>query len=146
MDLKNYTSTIPADRSISRIEKLLVSIGATNINKEYDSSKMLKSITFLINVNNNTRPFKLPARVDVVEELFRKEVKRPQPGTLERIAAQAERTAWKIIHDWVEVQVSMIKLEQAEFTQVFLPYAYDVSTNETFYDKLKASGFKALNQ
>jgi hypothetical protein len=146
MDIKNYTSTVEASRSISKIERLLVSAGARNIAKEYDDDGRLKSIQFLVNINGNTTPFKLPARVETIEKLFRNEVKRPQPGTMERIADQAERTAWKIISDWVEVQVTMIKLGQAELPQVFLPYALDLRNGETFYERIKSGEFKALNQ
>ena len=48
---------------------------------------------------------------------------------------QAQRTAWKILQDWVEVQMSMIKLKQADPMQIFLPY---VVTNDgtTVYARL----------
>lgn len=144
MNLKNYTSEVPADRSISRIEKLLVSAGANNILKNY-SNQILDSIQFTMEVNGNTIPFRLPARVKVVENILWKEVKRPQPTTRDRVRQQAERTAWKIISDWVEVQVTMIKLEQADFMQIFLPYVFDVNKGQTFYERLKGTDFKLLS-
>ena len=72
-NLKNYTSSVPADRSISKIERLLVSVGATNISKQYEEGKLV-SISFLINVNNNTMPFKLPAKVSAVEKVLKEEM------------------------------------------------------------------------
>ena len=41
---------------------------------------------------------------------------------------------------------AMIKLEQAELLQVFLPYAYDMAKDQPLFDKVKESGFKLLNQ
>jgi hypothetical protein len=38
----------------------------------------------------------------------------------------------------------MIRLEQVETLQVFLPFVWDPAKEETFYDKLKGSNFKAL--
>ncbi len=55
---------------------------------------------------------------------------------------QAERTAWKIMQDWVEVQMSMIQLKQAEFTEVFMPYIYD--GEQTVYERVKAGGMRLL--
>jgi hypothetical protein len=144
MNLKNYTSTIPASTSISRIEKMLVDIGAKNINKQYDQGKLI-SLTFLIDVSGQTMIFKLPAKVDVIFKMFWDQVKRPQAGTKEKTYQQAERTAWKLLHDWIEIQCSMIKLEQAEFIEVFLPYAYNPELGTTFFEQLKQLDYKLLN-
>lgn len=38
----------------------------------------------------------------------------------------------------------MIKMEQAEAIQVFLPYIYDGKTDKTLFEKLKSSNFKQL--
>lgn len=55
---------------------------------------------------------------------------------------QASRTAWKIVQDWVEVQMSMIQLKQADLIQVFLPYVFD--GRRTYYQALKESNFAGL--
>lgn len=86
----------------------------------------------------------MPAKVDGCFQALWKEVKRPQSDTKQKIREQAERTAWKIISDWVEIQLSMIMLEQAEVMEIFLPYVYDPATETTFYNKIKKGGFKAL--
>ena len=72
-------------------------------------------------------------------------MKRPNSDTKERVRKQAERTAWKIVSDWVQIQLSMIMLEQAEPLQVFLPYAWNPETEKTFYNQLKETGFKQLS-
>ena len=145
MNLKNYTSNVSAQNSINKIEKLLVGAGATNITKSYIDGKVV-SMTFLIDINGNTIPFKLPAKVETVEKVLKKEVKRPRKDTFSKIAIQAEKTAWKIMSDWVEIQISIISLEQAEFIEVFLPYTYFPETNKTFFESIKEKGYKALLQ
>lgn len=142
-NIKNYTSQVPAEKSISRIEKLLVEVGALNINKSYENGT-LRAIIFLISVRGNTMMFKLPAKVEIVERVLKNDVKRPRPGTYERISEQAERTAWKIVLDWVEAQIAMIKLEQAEFIEVFLPYHYSPELNQTLFERLESGNFKLL--
>lgn len=143
MNLKNYTSTTPAINSMGRIEKCLVQAGATDISKKYDQG-VCTAITFRMLVNLNPVFFQLPAKVESCFDVLWKEVKRPRADTKRLIREQAERTAWKIVCDWVEVQLSMIMLEQAEALEVFLPYVYNPATNQTFYNQLKDKQFKAL--
>lgn len=143
MNLKNYTSTVPATTSMGRIETNLVKAGATDIAKTYEDGVCF-SIKFRMVVNTKPIFFLLPAKVDTCFKVLYAEVKRPRPETKNTVMQQAERTAWKIISDWVEIQLSMILLEQAEVIEIFLPYVYNPETNTTFYNELKNSGFKAL--
>lgn len=74
MNIKNYTSTVEASRSMSRIEEMLVEIGATNINKNYEN-KVCKGITFLyydLQVNK-TLAFQLKAQVEEVFDVLWKD-------------------------------------------------------------------------
>jgi hypothetical protein len=143
VNLKNYTSEVPAITSMGHIEKYLVEAGATDISKKYVDG-ICSAITFRMMINNFPVFFKLPAKVDACFEAMWKEVSRPRPDTKAKIKQQAERTAWKIVRDWVEIQISMIRLNQAEAMEIFLPYAYDPSTEQTFYHRLKANNFKQL--
>ena len=59
------------------------------------------------------------------------------------IYAQAERTAWRNIHWWLKVQLTMIALRMVEVSEVFLPYML-VAEQETLYQRLVSGGFKAL--
>lgn len=147
MNIKNYTSTVPASTSISRIQKVLVELGATDISMKYDpTTKILIAISFRIVITGQMPMFfQLPAKVGPCFDVLWKEVKRPQPDTKRKTFEQAERTAWKIVSDWVEIQAAMIMLEQAEPLQIFLPYVYDPSKDITFYDQLKENKFKLLS-
>lgn len=146
MNLKNYTSTVPASTSISRIQRTLVEAGATDISMKFDpDSKICTAITFRMLINGMTPMFfQLPAKVEPCFNVLYAEVKRPQADTKKKIREQAERTAWKIVSDWVDIQLSMIQLEQAEPLQVFLPYVYNPEKEVTFFDQLKEGGFKGL--
>lgn len=143
MNLKNYTSEVPAITSMGRIEKCLVEAGATDISKKYEDG-VCRAIRFRMPVNNIPLFFELPAKVDACFKVLWAEISRPRPDTRKKTEQQAERTAWKIVSDWVEVQMSMIRLEQAEALQVFLPYVWDPASEQTFYDKLKQTNYKAL--
>lgn len=141
--IKNYTSTVPATRSVNRIEEQLVRQGAKNILKLYNN-KRLTGVAFIIDVNGKETPFRLPARIDRVEARFRSLIKKPRKGTLDKITEQAERTAWKILSDWVDIQMSLIELDQAELMEIFMPYIYDHRKDQTFFEKMKDTGFTLL--
>lgn len=117
--------------------------GANNILKDYEDDK-LKGIAFIVDIGGKQIPFKVPARVERVEKRMMDNVKRPRKKTFKRIRDQAGRTAWKILSDWVDIQMSIIELDQVEFMEVFLPYVYDPAKAETFFEKIKGGGFKLL--
>jgi hypothetical protein len=141
--LKNYTSEVSINKSIQKIESQLMDHGAKEILKIIDNGKVI-GIAFIVDVNGKEIPFRLPARVERVEKKLQKEIRRPMKGTMERIAEQAGRTAWKILSDWVDIQMAIIDLDQVELAEIFLSFAYDHSTKQTFFEKTKMSGFNLL--
>jgi hypothetical protein len=40
--------------------------------------------------------------------------------------------------------MSLIELDQVELVEVFMPYIYDYSKNQTLFEKMKVSGFAML--
>jgi hypothetical protein len=138
--IKNYTSTVPVSRTISRIEEHLAEIGATHIAKEYQESKVT-GITFSLPFQGRHPAFRIPAQPEVVYEILTKG-KRIQARSRDSYREQALRTAWKIVADWVEVQCAMVQLKQAEPMQVF--FSCLLHKGETVYQKFIASGGKLL--
>lgn len=146
MAIKNYTSTVPMVNAIARIEHRLAQAGATDINKTYEGGKPTGMI-FRIIVENQPVTFKLPAKVDrVLNHLKMLRKKPPTKTQLESLKAQADRTAWKILNDWIDIQVSMIELEQAEPMEIFMPYLYDPQSKQTLFEKAKENQFRQLTE
>lgn len=158
MFLKNYTSTVAPSVTIYRIEQLLIRIRAARIAKEYSPAGEMKGILFQIEIEaGKPVTIKLPADVEGAlnalwldyasgerlsgdgNEVWGNGRKRKRKAEFRK---QAECTAWKLMQDWLEVQVSMIQLKQADFLQVFLPYAWD--GRRSYYQSLKEGGFRAL--
>lgn len=143
--LKNYTSSISADKSVLFIERKLVQHNAKQILKEYGPDARLAAICFMIPINGHDIPFKLPANIAKCEEVLLASLSpRARPETIKRVSKQAERTAWKILSDWVEAQMAMIELAQVEILEVFLAYVFDNQKQRTFFEGLKEKKFKAL--
>jgi len=137
MNIKNYTSTVAPSVSLSKLEGKLVEIGASNINKNYEN-KVCTGITFLLldDQLKQTLAFHLKAQVEECFKIFWAERKQKTEEAKKICMDQANRTAWKILSDWCEIQCSMILLGQAKPLQMFLPFVYDVKTKETLYQKV----------
>lgn len=134
-------------QTISFIEAYLSSCAGVNgIAKEIKGGQV-HAIFFRIETAGRSYTVRLPAKIDDVQEYLWKEycvqTRRPRK-TKEDFREQAIRTAWKIQQDWVQIQMSLIRLRQVEFLQVFLSFLWD--GNQTYYDFLKGSNFKALPQ
>ncbi len=146
MNIKNYTSSVPVATTVARIEQMIADAGATGIRKEYVAGQPV-SLAFEIHFAED-RPvmIRLPANVEACLEAFWLDYRknrgpRSNKGR-EEFREQATRTAWKIQQDWVEVQITLIRLRQQEFLQAFLPYVWDGT--QTFYERLRGGGFRAL--
>lgn len=159
MFLKNYTSDVPVSQTIYRIEQVLIRCGVSGIMKEYsDANGTISALTFQIKMPlAEPWTIRLPANVqkawdalwlnyadgdklspDGMSLLWNNRKSKKKADFRE----QAERTAWKIIQDWVEVQMSMIQMQQADFREVFMPYLWDGKA--TLYQRVQANGFAGL--
>lgn len=147
MNIKNYTSNVHIDVTIARIERSLLDAGATAIAKEYEG-KMPVALMFQIPFRKDQHPvtIKLPANVQACWDAFWVDHCKYRTSksrkTKEDFREQASKTAWKLQQDWVEVQVSLIRLGQQEPMQAFLPYAWDGT--HTVYQRIKVDGFQNL--
>ena len=142
--MKNYTSTVAMEKTVAKIEVFLIQNGARDILKNYDDDGKLTGIVFQVRDPKTQKmiPFRLPSNVDGVYKWLLDQRVRITDTTRKTLRAQAERTAWKTIQDWVEVQMSMIEMEQASLVEIFLPYVWD--GEKTYFQRLEDNGFKAL--
>lgn len=142
MNIKNYTSGVPVERTISKIEQALAASGATGIIKDYEAGQLV-ALSFRVTLpTGRTVSVRLPANHQAVYTTLKKQIVRPRTGTMEKLQDQALRTSWKLMQDWVEVQLSLIRMQQVDFMQVFLPYVWD--GRRTFYAALKEQNYLAL--
>jgi hypothetical protein len=127
------------------IERKLVAAGASHITKEYEKDGRVKALSFTLLVDKQLMkflPVTLPANVDACYEVLRAKRTSWSVSGERADKEQAPRTAWKLLLDWVDVQLSMIEMNQAEPAEVFLPYV--VSGGRTFYQHIKDDGYRAL--
>jgi hypothetical protein len=76
------------------------------------------------------RHYLLPVRAERVEAVLKADKIPPRYKT----AAQAERVAWRIVKDWLEAQLAIIRTEMVTLDQVMLAYMQVNENGDTVYD------------
>lgn len=145
MKLKNYTSDIPAIRTIANIEAYLAECGIIGIAKEYKNGFVV-ALIFQAPDDHGSRAIKLPTDKEAIQDHLWSEHQKSavrNRRTRDDFAEQAEKTAWKLMDDWVRVQMTLIAVQKKSVTEVFLSYVM-VNKNQTYFEQLKADQFKAL--
>lgn len=144
MRIKNYTSTVPAGKSRMKIQEVLMGLGATQISMEVkDNAVVGMSFAVDLPAGGGRLAYRLPARVDAVERLLAPKRNRRDSKAKD----QAERTAWKLLLDWVEVQASLIRIGMTSAQEVFLPYMVSKHGVSLFAElSTRQGGLLALTQ
>lgn len=114
--IKNYTSEVSVEVTLHQMQQMLVRARARSLMFTYNAQGEVEAIAFSIQTRHALLPIKLPARpVQVARVLYGGRT--PTPAQWQ----QAQRTAWKNLHDWVDAQLALIETEMVKLEEVFLP-------------------------
>lgn len=140
MGLLNYTSNQDADKTAQQIAKCLSLHGARAVLTEYNREEgTIEAISFRIELNGKDISFRLPCDWRPVYAVINKGKRAPiNESQRSGRQQQAVKTAWKIVHDWVEAQMALVETQMASTLQVFLPYAQSAD-GSTLYEKIEAN-------
>jgi len=146
--LRNYTSAISVQQTLSEIDALLLANNSSGISKVFRDGEVVE-IIFTIK-DQDQYQLNVQISVDVesvkqvlVEEMQSSRSRKIRADTLSNVEDQAKRTAWRLQYEMLALQMSAIKLKQAKIDQVFL--ANIVSQNgTTIYSALSSGKTKLL--
>jgi hypothetical protein len=136
MPIKNYTTIVPADRSIEEIQTALVNHGATGVLYEYEKGTgRVAALRFRLPVKEQDVSFSLPVQWRRFQRVLE----------LQNVRRWDEedyvyRVAWRNIRDWVMAQLALYETEIVDMPQIFLPFATDAK-GQTLYDKMLTGKF-----
>jgi hypothetical protein len=140
MPLLNYTTKIPAEQTAAEIMSILVRKGATDILTHYGPEGMTTGLKWRMETANGPMGFSLPINTDAVFEILtRDQVMKTNPAARMQ---QANRTAWRIIKEWILAQMALIETEMVTVEEVFLPYM--LTGRQTLYQALSNGDLKML--
>lgn len=140
-NLKNFTTSIPIDKTIMEIEQILQRMGVSRVFKMYNDGK-ITALAFAIIRDGKELPFKLPMQDDKILVAFQNAVRKgnlPKRYMVDK--EQASRTGWRIIKDWVDSQMALIEINTVKVEEVFLPYLFNPIENKTLFEIMEAKKF-----
>lgn len=129
MALKNYTTTINANRTIGEIQEILSEHGATAIMTEYSNGNVV-ALSFKVNTPKGEIGIRLPANIEQVEMVLK--MQKRKNGQIKDTTEQATKVAWRIIKDWIDAQMAILETEMVKMEEIFLPYILNKS-GQTVY-------------
>lgn len=145
MKLKNHTTAISHERSISEIQAMLITFGAENVMLSAEN-KEIKEIKFTYRINDRLYPFKLPVNIEKTTDILWKEYSsKSRRGRKSRndFIEEARRIAWRIARDWIHSQLSILAIEAVRFEEVFLGYLM-MPDDKTLSEKIVHGEFKKM--
>jgi len=131
MALKNYTTKVPAARSVQEIQDMLQKHGASGILTEFEQGTgRISGLAFQMVIGEQKIAFKLPLNWRAAQKVMAKEGN-PRASDDD----YSYRVAWRILRDWVDVQMALVEIEMAQMQQIFLPYAIQRG-GKTLYENI----------
>ena len=135
MSLKNTYSKSTA--SFDKIQNLLATHGAKRVLFDYDVTGRITALAFILELNGNDFPFKMPARIENVEKIL---YRRSYPHLTQAQKDQAYKTAWANIRDWLDAQMALVDTQMVKTEEVFMPYLV-VRGEQTLFETLASNQF-----
>lgn len=121
--LLNYTTTIPAAKTISEMQTLLAKAGADSIAIHYVEGSA-SGLTFSLCTKYGPQLFTLPVDVPAVQKVLSKQRQASMTKAKFNSVEHAERVAWRISKAWLEAQLALVSVQMATIDQVMLPYLH----------------------
>lgn len=136
MPIKNYTTKVPANRSVEEIQSSLVKHGADGVIYEYEKGTgRISALRFRLKVKDTPVVFSLPVNWRKFQQVL---INDGVPRSNDE--DYVYRVAWRNLRDWVLAQMALYETQIVEMPQVFLPFATGADGN-TLYDKVLENKF-----
>lgn len=136
MPLLNYTTSVPANKSIGQIQVNLVKHGAKAIMLEYEGARV-SALAFQVKGPTGPLSIKLPVDTLAILNVMTEDGLQPRFLTEDH----AYRVAWRILKDWVEAQMALLETEMVRMEQIFLPYIMN-RDGKTLYEIMANLNFQ----
>lgn len=120
-NIKNFTTIIPASQTIGEIQEMLSGYGVSAMMTEYEG-RQVAAVSFRMNIQGKDMAFRLPCNWRGVLEVFKQSSSFYVKHKDKNIENQAIRTAWRIIHAWIDAQLALVEVNMVTIPQIFLPY------------------------
>jgi hypothetical protein len=117
----NYSTSIPAKRTVTECIALLAESGANTVTAQYQARQPV-GLSFRLDTPAGRRDFTMPVNIDGVHRLLQAADMGARSAPKWRTRDHAADVAWRVIKDWLEAQLALIGAEMVTLDEVMLPY------------------------
>jgi hypothetical protein len=129
----NYTTTIEPIKSAGDCTSILAVHGATEISTTWQGGEPV-GLKFVIVTAYGPMAYTLPINVNGTHKVLIQAQNKGRISARFATEDQAKRVAWRVMHDWLKVQLALVEAGVAEFAQVMLPYMHTDGAGSTVWD------------
>ncbi len=140
MGLPTYTTSIDVNKTLGEIQAMLSRARARSITVDYDGDGNPTAVSFVVQTSGGERAFELPANIESVWKTLTEQYRTGQVQRRFTTREQAARVGWRIVRNWLEMQLAMIEVGMASLEQVMLPYVL-MDSGKTLYAELVGRGW-----
>lgn len=141
----NYTTTIDAEKTALECVTMLMRFGAKNVALAVGDDRVPDGLDFTITLPFGPRAYSVPVNAAGTQKALLKAHREGRITRSHTSTAQATRVAWRVLKDWLEVQLALIESGAVELPQVMLPYM-KVGPDQTVYGAWVEDEMKALER
>ncbi len=136
MPILNYTTSVPAMRTINQVQSKLAEHGATAVMMNYEEGRV-SSLAFQVEGPAGSLSIKLPVDLQAILKVMIRD------GLQRRYLTEdhAYRVSWRIVKDWLEAQMALLDTEMVKMEQIFLPYII-THNGKTVYEIMAGRNFQ----
>lgn len=120
MPLPTYTTSIDVNKTLGEIQGMLSAARARSITVDYDGAGNPTAVSFTVVTGFGERAFELPANVDAVFKTLTAQYQQGRVARRFTTREQAARVGWRIVRNWLEMQLAMIEVGMMTLEQVML--------------------------
>lgn len=123
----NYTTKVPARRSVAACLDLLADAGAEATATQY-ADKVPVGLSFTLPTPAGSRHYALPVNVDGVQRQIGRMLAENPPrlhrAELAKLGSRVHAidVAWRVLHDWLAAQLAIIAAGAINADEVMLPW------------------------
>lgn len=142
----NYSTIIPARRSVAECQDLLADAGASAVGTILEHGQPV-GLSFQIATAQGVQTFHLPvswAKLHKQLEQMDYPASAVKSGAAKRYRTEehARNVGWRVIKDWLEAQLAMIATEMVSLDEIMLPYL-QLENGSSVYQAL-TEGYAAI--
>ena len=117
MPLLNYTTKVPAERTVGEVMNILPQKGALEIITIYDAEREPCGLKWRMETRHGPLAYALPVNVSAVSTIMTEQRVMITNETGRR--DQARRTARRILKDWIQAQMALLETNMVEMEEIF---------------------------